>query len=293
MLTNEQIEMRRTGLGASEIAAILGVDPFAGPLDIYLRKVEGFVPPVNSDMERGMFLEPGVADWYDHRNGTMSTPHGETLRHATRPLILATPDRTAGLSRDGDKVTWRLISIKCPRRAGDAWGGHGSQVVPERAVLQLQQEDAVLTSLGWSIHPVFHLAALVDGDLRIYEIERDVGLQESTMDFAEKWWAKHVAKKAPPPLDGSDAGHEWLRRRFPANVKPLKKADIGDELLLMALRDARSLVAKANARLAKDRQLVEEAIGDADGVEGAAGRVTWRANKRGVRVFLSSFADEE
>jgi predicted phage-related endonuclease len=289
MLTPAQLEIRKTGWGGSEIGALLGVDPFAGPLDVYLRKAEGLVTPDNPDIERGTFLEQGVADWYAHRHPETSLTGPETtLRHKTRSLVLATPDRLGWL---GDRH--RLISIKCPRRAGDAWGDHGSQLVPERAVLQLQQEDAVLTSLGETIDPVFHLAALIEGDLRVYEVERDVELQGWLMDAGERWWAKHVATRTPPPLDGSDAGHEWLRRRFPKNLRPLQPAGIAGEILLLNLRDARAAEAKAKALVATARQFVEEAIGDADGIEGASGRVTWRARKDGVRVFKPQFTNEE
>lgn len=287
MLTPAQLELRRTGWGGSEIGALLGVDPFSGPLDVYLKKTEpDWVAPENEDMLRGSFLEDGVAQWYAHRHpGEALTRFESTLRHATRPLALATPDRVT----DGG----RLISIKCPRRAGDAWGDHGSQVCPERAVLQLQQEDAILCSLGHPILPVFHLAALVDGDLRVYEVERDLELQAMILDHGERWWAKHVVPRVPPPLDGSDAGHEWLKRRFPRNVQPLRPAGIDGEILLLNLRDAKAAEKKAAQSVAKARQLVEEAIGDAEGIEGAAGKVTWRARKDGVRVFKPQFTNEE
>ncbi len=291
MLTPEQLEIRKTGWGGSEIGALLGVDPFAGELDVYLRKVEGLVTPDNPDIERGNFLERGVADWYAHRTGFLCTDIGETLRHATRPLVLASPDRICDAPTDAGGV--RLLSIKCPRRAGDSWGDHGSQLVPERAVLQLQQEDAVLTSLGYLIAPVFHLAALVDGDLRVYEVERDLELQALILDHGERWWARHIVPRVPPALDGSDAGHEWLKRRFPRNLKPLRPAGIDGEILLMNLREARAAEAKAKAVVATARQRIEEAIADADGIEGATGRVTWRARKDGVRVFKPQFNDEE
>ncbi len=244
---------------------------------------------VNADMERGTFLEAGVADWYAHKTGDFLTNPNETLRHVGRPLMLATPDRLA-VHASG---AVRLVSIKCPRRAGDSWGDHGSQLVPERAVLQLQQEDAVLTSMGHIIGPVFHLAALIEGDLRVYEVERDLELQAWLMDAGEKWWAKHVVPRVPPPLDGSDAGHEWLKRRFPKNTKPLAQAGIDGEILLMDLQQARAAEAKAKALVATARQRVEERIGDAEGIEGAVGRVTWRARRDGVRVFKPQFYNEE
>lgn len=292
MLTPAQLEIRKTGWGGSEIGALLGVDPFSGPLDVYLKKTEpDWVAPENEDMLRGSFLEDGVAQWYAHKTGFACNNINETLRHAKRTLVLASPDRIC--DAPGDAGGERLLSIKCPRRAGDAWGDHGSQLVPERAVLQLQQEDAVLTSLGWKIAPVFHLAALVEGDLRIYEVERDLELQGWLMDHGERWWAKHVVARVPPALDGSDAGHEWLKRRFPKNLQPLKPAGIDGEILLMNLREAKAAEKKAAAAVALARQRVEEAIADADGIEGAIGRVTWRARKDGVRVFKPQFTNEE
>ena len=39
MLTKEQKLLRRTGIGGSDAAAILGLSPWATPLDIYNEKV--------------------------------------------------------------------------------------------------------------------------------------------------------------------------------------------------------------------------------------------------------------
>ncbi len=287
MLTAEQLETRRTGIGGSEIGALLGMDPFAGPLDVWLRKVEGFAPVVNTDMERGTFLEQGVADWYAHRIGLSLINLNDTLRHKSRPLMLATPDRLALIDS-----AHRLISIKCPRRAGDSWGDHGSQLVPERAVLQLQQEDAVLTSIGFVVAPVFHLAALVEGDLRIYEVERDLELQAWLMNAGEAWWAKHVTTKTPPPLDGSDGANEWLKRRF-KHSKPLAPAGIDGELLLLELQAREAEEDKAAKAAEAVRQRLKERIGEAAGLEGSIGRATWKANKHGVRSFRATFTNKE
>ena len=112
MLTPAQLELRKTGWGGSEIGALLGVDPFSGPLDVYLKKTEpDWVAPPNADMERGTFLEDGVAEWYAFRTGTKLERIDETMRHKTRPLVLATPDRLgADLLPGGDAV--RLFGME-------------------------------------------------------------------------------------------------------------------------------------------------------------------------------------
>lgn len=281
----EQLEARRNGVGGSEAPAVLGCHPFLSPIDVYAAKVEGFRPEMNADMERGHFLEDGIARWYAHREKVeLASP--TTTRHATNVHAFCTPDR---FTVDPEKVA-RNVSIKSPRQAGDNWGGRGSNRVPDYCVLQLQWEDAILASQGIALDPVSHLVALLDGDLRIYEVGRDVELQGWMLEHVTAWFRRHVLTKTPPPIDGSDGAKAWLRRRFPKSVAPVLKATVEDEGLLAALKLEETALATAEGGYALARAKVEERIGEADGIEGAFGRVTWRSNKAGKRQFLTRWA---
>lgn len=282
--TAEQLEERRGGIGGSEIAAILGENPYFGALDVYLSKVEGYQRPVTSDMERGLFLEDGIARWYAHRQGVQLDSCG-TVWHAARPRAFCTPDRLAFVN--GRE---RLISIKAPAVAGDEWGEPGTGKVPLYAVLQLQQEDAVLTSLGKSLDPVSHLVALLGGDLRVYPIERDEELQQWLLDAGAAWFERHILGREAPALDGSEGARAWLRRRFPRNTLPMIRASAQDELLLYALKTAEAKEATATSEYEIARQRVEERIGEAEGIEGALGRITWRADKNLKRSFRTKWS---
>lgn len=289
MLTADQLEARRLGIGGSDIAAILGEDRFRTPLDIWLAKVEGYQQPMNDDMLRGQFLEPGIADWYAAKMEAAVAEVGHRV-HSERPLVMCTPDRIAR-SVDG---TMRLVSIKAPRRGGDDWGETGGSRVPIGYTLQLQWEHAVLRS--WpDPHPVIdemHLVALVDGDLRVYRINADVELQGFMLDAAEKWWAKHVVGKVPPPLDAGAGAKQWLRRRFPKDTQPMRPATLQEEPLLLELKSRADAVSAAESAYEVQRRLVEESIGDAGGIEGVAGRVVYRANKNGIRSFKPQWRDQ-
>lgn len=283
-LSAEQLEKRRHGIGGSEISAILGLHPFMGALDVWLAKTEGFQKEATDDMRRGSFLEQGIANWYADREEAI-IELGMTVVHATRPRTMCTPDFFA--KKDGNE---RLLSIKAPRRGGDDWGETGGRVVPEYAALQLQQEDAVCRSNGLVLDPVSHLAALVDGDLRIYAVERDEELQGWLLDFAETWWKRHVDGNEPPPLDGSDGAKAWLRRRFPKNTQPARAATLEEEALVLALKAAETQRDVTLLRYTAARQEVEQAIGAAGGLNAACGRVTWRADKNGKRSFKTNWS---
>lgn len=284
------LDSRRSGLGGSEISAVLGLDPFRGPLDVWLSKVEHYDQPTNPDMERGTFLESGIADWYAHREDVKSFSPVTSWRTAhPNGIARCTPDR---LIEMGDGVTLRDLSIKCPRRGGDAWGEHGGTRVPMYCAVQLQWEDAVLTAANPSqlFHPEMHLAALVDGELRVYTVDRDVAFQRELLERGAQWWARHVVGKVAPDLDGGNGAHDWLRRRFPKDLQPSRKATLAEDVLLERLSESAQALDIAELRRDIARQEVEQAIGDAGGLEGATTRVTWRANSKGTRMFKPTYA---
>ena len=88
MLTQAQIDIRKTGIGASEIGAVAGLSPYAGPLDIYLRKLELVEDNAGEAALWGQRLEPIIAEEYERRTG-IKLSQGETRRHPKEPWIIA------------------------------------------------------------------------------------------------------------------------------------------------------------------------------------------------------------
>ncbi len=287
------LDERRKGVGGSDIPKILGLDPHGGPLEVFLSKVENFDSPESEDSIRGQVLEPGVLDWYARRLGVGVQRNTHSFKHPNdRWMARCTHDALATII-NGDSS--RLVSVKCPRRGGDQWGDFdGSTRFPPNYALQLQYEWAVLTAYGFRLDPLMHLAALVDGDLRIYHCEADTELQGVLLEQAGQWWEKHVVAKVPPELDGSDGARAWIRRRFPGDSKPVRPASLDEEVLLEQMSEAAQLVATAEAQFATARQKVEETIGEASGITGARVSVTWRASKKtGRRTFRVSYPWEK
>ncbi len=282
MLTAEQKELRRTGIGGSEIASIVGLNPYAGPLDVWLAKVEGYEIPDNAAMERGRFLEDGVARWYAHRTGAELREVG-TIQHPRFPFALCTPDRLATHFKAKEPID---LSIKVPGPyVREQWGEEGTDDVPMPHLLQVQWELAILDALGEVFPRLAHLAAPIDGDLRIYNIKGDPDLQGVLLTEAEKFWLDHVITGKPPPLDGSDSAAAWLSRRFPRNVEPLRSATAEEEALALRLREYEAGLAIAQADFDATKNVLKERIGSASGIEGAFGSIRWTADKNGKRSF--------
>ena len=287
MLTAAQLELRKTGIGGSEIAAVLGESRFATPFDVWLSKTQGWRTEETEDMRRGSFLEDGIARWYASRygiEGQLTEPG--TLAHATRPVALCTPDRiVGGLAR-------RIVSIKAPRRGGDLWGEPGTDHVPPEYLLQLQWEHAICSSHG-ALSDEMHLAALVDGDLAVYITQADRELQAWMLDYAEEWWARHVVGGEQPSMDGSEHAKQWLRNRFPQDSGEARSATPHEEALLLRLELAESEEERASKERESLANQMRQSMGSASRVSGRRGYVTWKTDSRGNKSFRTKWTNKE
>jgi putative phage-type endonuclease len=269
-LSSAEMEIRSKGIGASEAAPVLGIDRWSSPTDVWMRKL-GLVEDTETfHSERGTFLEPALREWGCARLKARFEPC-TTLVHPEHPLILATPD---GVLRDGNR-TVAVLELKSPGpNTWDEWGS-GEDDAPDRYVVQVSMQLAVTGA------EVGYIAALLDGDLKIYRIERDRELERAMIPRLESWWRDYVETKTPPPVDGSQAAGEYLLKRFPSSGEAMLKADMrGEELLaqLAKIEMAWTDMEKSHAVLS---QQIKEIIGGAKGLESSGiGRATW-TNRKG------------
>lgn len=111
MLTESQIEKRRSVIGGSDSPVILGVSPFKTRRELYLEK-KGLSPDVieTKAMQRGTYLEPVVANLYEKETGRTVALHPDSLRHPTVACMAANIDRAIL----NDSRGLGVIEIKCP-----------------------------------------------------------------------------------------------------------------------------------------------------------------------------------
>ena len=88
------LKARKSGIGGSDIGAILGLSPFKTPLDVYLDKIGQDDPqPMNEAMYFGTIMEGIVADEYARRNNRRVQRVNSILRHVDKDWMLANIDR--------------------------------------------------------------------------------------------------------------------------------------------------------------------------------------------------------
>lgn len=200
MLTQEQLSLRKTGLGGSDIAAIAGLSKYKTPLDIYLEKIgvnEGTSDPDNSYMYWGHQLEPVIADEYVKRTGK-SLSICDTKRHPEHSFMLANIDRRID---DGGILECKTTGL------GQAklWGIEGSDDIPTAYLLQCAHYAIVYDA------PYVDIAVLIGGnDFRIYTYKRNSSLEQELIRIEKEFWEEHVEKFIPPLITSSqDALKIW------------------------------------------------------------------------------------
>lgn len=208
---------RQTGLGGSDIATLLGINPFSTKLQLYLQKRGELEPePDNSRTKAGRVMENVIAAMVTERTGSKLRRVNRTLRHPKHDFLIAHIDRDfVGIEKG--------LEIKnVSPRMGYMWGKDGQpDAVAEYYVPQPHHYMLVLD------YPAFDVAAYFGGDdLRIYPMERDKEMDEIILDTAHDFWHKHVLAGVPPePEYEHKSTLPLLKRVYPGTNGATVEAD--------------------------------------------------------------------
>lgn len=277
-LTARQQAMRRTGIGASEIAAVAGESPWGTPFSIWKAKVMGDEVPETNAMRFGNYAEQGVADWYAAETGAKLIK-SRTRRHPVHRWMIATPDR---IRLEADRPA-RLVQIKTVgSKTADHWGQDRPDAIPNYTLLQVTQEMEVTGLETCDVAALF----LNTRELRIYTVQRDQRLVEAIVGIGSEFWSRYIVSGQVPPIDISEAASRYLRERYPLPKRAeLLPATSEVEALAREYAAAHAEIAAAEKRkeLAKNRLC--ELIGDETGFESEGVKVTWKADSRGKTAW--------
>lgn len=192
MLTAEQRETRKTGIGGSDVASIVGMSPWKAANEVYLEK-RGEIEEENIDEKEiiifGNLLEDVVASEYARRNSVKVERRNQVIRHSKYDFMLANIDRKVVGIRKG------LECKTADKFTRGNWGADGSDEVPDYYHIQCGHYMNVLNYSEWD------LAVLIGGnEYRQYHLQRDKELSEMLLEACIKFW-EMVKKGEPPEID--------------------------------------------------------------------------------------------
>lgn len=240
------LDWRRRGVGASDVAAILGISPWASPWSVWADKC-GLLPPEpeNEAMTAGRWLEAAIGPWFTHETGLHVAGEQTWCTHRELAHHRCTVDGFVverGAMGDGFVVAQDPLAALGVLEIKVTGPGRRWDDIPAHYVAQVQWQMHV-TGLdrAW-------LAVLMGRRLDVHEVERDQGDIALMVERADQFWDQFVAAGTPPPTDGHDATLRAIGEVYPDHVEGLA-VEAGDRLRL-AVKQWR--LCKADKRQAAD-----------------------------------------
>ncbi|SEC21556.1 YqaJ viral recombinase family protein [Pseudomonas anguilliseptica] len=283
------LEIRKRGIGSSDAAAAVGLNPYKSQLELWMEKTgrDAALPKIDPQDEEspaywGNILEPIVAAHYTKRSGNRVRRINAVLQHPDTDLswMLANIGREIVSATDVQILECKTAGINGAR----LW----KEGVPEYVQLQVMHQLAVTGKQAADV------AVLLGGQhLEIHRIERNEQMIARLIQLERKFW-EYVITDTPPPADGSDSADLALRCLYPEdNGQTVDfSADPALSVAYVELKSVRQRIAQQQSHEAQLKQTLQQAMGDATRAEFSSGYVSWKKSKDSTVLDVETLIKE-
>lgn len=267
---------RQQGIGSSEVASILGLNPWETPYQLWRRK-KGLTPPKEETfaMRAGHYLEDAVSLFWHDETGREIIKRSATdwlIQNTEKPYMQVSPDRTYWLDGERRSNTNKgILECKTTQMKVD------EDDLPRHWFCQVQYQLGV--------------AELTHGSLAWLSSGREFGYKDIALvpDFfawieyeVSKFWTDYIVGDKEPGLqDVSDVLLKYYRH---TDGKVLA---VGDDIFTACgdLKALRRQIAALDEQKEDLEAKIKLAFGDAEAISyGGQTLATWKAPKPSARL---------
>ena len=229
----EWLKERQCGIGGSDVGAILGVNKYKTPFEVYLEKTEP-ITDVGEQSESAYWgdqFEEVVAKEFEKRTGKKVRRDRKHYKHKYYPFMVANIDR---------RVVGENAILECKTANQFLANEWQDDEIPASYLLQVQHYLVVTGA------EVGYIAVLIGGQKFVWkEVQRDEELIQMIIEAEKDFW-KMVQDKTPPALDGSSAAEKYLSEKY-SNAEVGKIEELGLEFkdkikIYFELKDQKDLL---------------------------------------------------
>lgn len=276
MLTEEQKELRKTGIGGSDAAPVAGLSRYKSNVDVYLEKLGlAELSGENEASYWGSVLEEIIIKEYMKQNNIEVIRKNELLKSSKYPWMIANidgyiPEKNAILEC---KTTNSMKAAE--------WGEELTDDLPTEYLLQCAHYR-IVTDCNFVA-----IAVLIGGQkYKQYIYEKNAKLEEKLIKAEHDFWHNHVLPQEPPKIKK----YEDACKLFKIANETSKKADLKIEEQLKSYSDALMGIKKLKEQADFLKANLAEYLGDSSILEDELGRIlaTWK-NKKTNRFDIETF----
>ena len=263
---NEWLGWRRKGIGGSDTATVVGLNPYGSLYELWADK-QGFLPEKEEteQMKVGRDLEQYVADRFCEATGKKVQKLPYMYRHNKYPFITANIDR---------KIVGENAALECKTtnlfNKSDFENG---EVQPS----YLCQCYHYMNVMGYD---KMYLAVLIlSKGFFWYEIEKNTEQQEALLKAEVDFWKEYVQGDSVPEPDGSESATNALKQIFGEEKGDAVALMHADKLFenLARIKDSISALEKNKAEC---EQKIKMCLGEAPEGVGTDYRCSWKTEYR-------------
>lgn len=277
---DQWLENRKSGIGSSEIATIVGLNPYETPYQLWLRKT-GQVPPKEENffMKAGHYLEDAVARFYEDESGrkVINRSAAEDIYiHPNFDWARVSPDRM--FWRDAKRAGDNKGILECKTTQREIDGDN----LPPFWFTQIQYQLGVMNrfdgSLAW-------LSAGRSFDYRDIVFVPDYF--EWMMAEAEKFYIDNILGGREPRLTNT----EDILLKYPTHTAGrFVEASVSLAGEVVRLKDIKDNIKTLDTSKDEIEEKIKVAIGEAEALnfQGSV-LATWKAPKAGTKFDEKAF----
>lgn len=266
----EWLDWRRLGIGASDVANVVGLGRFGTPFTVWANKV-GLLPDFEGTkkMRAGKHAERMIAPFFKEETGNtikgqqarLTFDDNHTHRATTDGSVYRGRTFLGGAEMKLDTESWSWAKIPLYYQCQGLWQMHCAG---------WDHVDFAVLHRGW--------------DLRVYPLERDDAAIAALVERVDQFWADHVMTAKPPPVDDSERTAKALFAVYPHGEGAIGVDDMRDAV-------AELVSVKAEAKSVKARKVelenqLKARLADAEmGLIDGQLAVSWkRSHRKGYEV---------
>ena len=189
MITEEQRKARKEWIGSSDVAAVVGVSPFASAYDVWLEKTGKLAeePPSNDAMDAGNWMEPAILNFAESELGELQRDP-DTIRHASIPMA-SHVDAIA--LKTNEPVEAKNVDLMSP--LFKSFGEPGTDQVAEYVITQ-----ATAHMMCMQVTTQCHVPVCLGGRFAMFYVPWNPELGDFIGAAVVTFWDKHVKADIPP-----------------------------------------------------------------------------------------------
>lgn len=281
----EWLNVRKSGIGSSEVATIVGLNPWETPYQLWRRKIGIDAPKEeNFAMKAGHYLEDAVSRFWADETGReiIKRSAGDwIIRDNDRPFLQVSPDRTYWLTgekrNDGNKGILECKTTQSPIDAND---------LPKHWFCQVQYQLGV--------------AGLEHGSLAWLCGGREFGYKDIDLvpdfygwlvDEVKRFWQDNIlGKQEPSAVSVKDILLKYNRHCDG------KIVEVGSDIFEACtnLREIKKQIKGLETTQAELEERIKMAFGDAEGISfDGQTLATWKAPKPSKKFDAKAFQADD